>query len=75
MDTKKIPVICDENGFCKPAHLPGGPLEPYPLCTVTITYPKDSPEQPMVKFTPDTCPNPEVALAVLLAALLKANLP
>jgi hypothetical protein len=47
---------------------------PLPICQVVIEYPKGSPDQPVYTASKD-CPNPEVALAVILSALLRALMP
>ena len=73
MDEKKVPIICDE-GYCRPrTPTPVEVLPPAPLCTVVVTYPKGAADQPLISYDPQMCPNPEVALAILVAALLRAR--
>jgi hypothetical protein len=47
---------------------------PLPICQVMIEFPKGSPDQPTYSVSKD-CPNPEVAIALILAALLRAAVP
>lgn len=66
---KKQPV-CEVGTNCTITPLTG----PLPACQVMIEYPKAAPDQPTYSVSKD-CPNPEVALAVILAALLRALMP
>jgi hypothetical protein len=67
---KKVPT-CD-HPLCR--QIPTEPVPPTPACIMTIAYPSGSPDQPTISMTKD-CPSPEVALAVLLAALLRSTMP
>lgn len=44
---------------------------PHQVCQLVIEYPTKAPEKPTLRVS-EGCPNPEVALAILLAALVQA---